>query len=140
MEAIVELATIDETRQRIVAGLMQQAHRQFALLADIAEGSDHTDHNAILMANWRQRSVDRDSGVVAAHERGVAHRLACVAIGKQARDRGRDRFVLLLIDQLEDVVQRLAQRAIVRPTRDLGKPARLRYLMRPRASVEITPS
>jgi hypothetical protein len=102
VEAALELASVDEPGQRIVARLVGERALQTPLLAHIVEDHHHADRVAAAIADRCGGVLDRDLDTAAIDQHGVLEHLDHAAFAQATLDGIRERLAAVLGHEPDD--------------------------------------
>jgi hypothetical protein len=110
LEKVLELAAVDQAGERVVAGVPGELLGEEARAGHVPEHQHRADHAALAVADRRRRVLDDELlAVLADQQRVSAAGQRGIGLLRRAAAR-RDRLARLLVDDVEDPVQRLALR------------------------------
>ncbi len=111
LQPSLELAAVHEAGQRVMAGLVAHLSRQAADVTDVAHGNHRAVHGAGGVAQRRDRQLDVVLFVACAQDRQCAPaELDPRATGQRLSHRVAERAAFLLVDDVEHLAERAAER------------------------------
>ena len=105
-EPLLELAPIDEPRQRVVTREIREPAMQLPLLAHVVEHHHGADDLAVAVLDRRRGVLNRDRRAVARDEHDVVRERDDAPFLQAARDGVRDGFARRLVGQADDRLDR----------------------------------
>ena len=118
-QPFLELAPVDQARQRIVAREVRELAVQLPLLAHVVKHHDRTDHVAAAILDRRRRILNGHDLAVTPRQDDVVRERHDAAFLQAAQDRILDELAGRLVRELDDVLDRFALRFAALPAREL---------------------
>jgi hypothetical protein len=118
-QPLLDLASIDESRERVMAREIREPAVQLPLLAHVVEHHHRTDRLAVTVLNRCSRVLNRDRRAVARDEHHVVRQRDDTPLLQTACDGIRNRFAALLVAQPDQRFDRRALHLPRLPAREL---------------------
>ncbi len=116
--AVLGLSAVHQASEGIVSGLPIHLEAHFTGFADVVKHHHHTDNFTVSITNGRRGVFNGNLVAMAVHQHGVVGKANHFALLEHPIDRVRHRQAGVFIEDVHDVLERLASHLITPPARE----------------------